>query len=1715
MAGLVMPQGGMPPLPPLPPPPPLPPRNVIPPAPRPMPLQHLMPCPPLGPGLVILSGRILKTPPVLKTTTVPPLSGAQILQGPSLKLQSVLNRRFNTPAVTSNGEENVLRTALFMDEALLRKFSQYLPTWTIDGAREMFPHPVARVEREIAELQVFSYIWNIERHNWIRRPKIVDIGATMSRHQKHKRQNWCDVHGCNPILTPADVHRGHFQPTIGLTQCQHTVNSCNCMIPDYYTSIHSLYYLTPEEILQLVNKSRSNTLVAAIHAYTEPYGTKSLGDQVYRVDSKGIVTASLQGNQNAYQHSALDWIRKSNYYSLNSMAMSWTVDTCVGDTLIYVFKIAPLGLHCDPPNAPVDIGSVLHNSNYCGPVNLQPITLSGTNVPAVQPTYARYGSFYCPTSPWGIPSLLVSQLIAQFTNRPRTPETFQTMTAAAKTLIKQMNVPADILPAVVSDAVNVAFTYPLQSQSRQTFRTFFLNSLGIKFWNRTIAMETSFMDAIYHYPLLALLVAGILYYAGPAPWWWAAKTTAKLAWYTKPSWMTSIGTALLGVVSWLNPMKWLPGDLFGRFSKYRYEQRSAKDLCYEQTPILPQHPKALLTKSDNTSCIAKHGVTLVGIGFNQRTPVQARSCSHNEEIAMRNRVLLDMDVKVPDDWVPSTRKKGDPRELFVAEQWEKVEEFVEDNSEELFSMMEPVPPTPFLQWVRRFPAARQLELLEARETQLVGDGPAYNLCKSFIKREFLFKYDDLGAYDMTPRLIQSRGPVYQVHTGPWTHAFSTHLKKMWCKDSDSHIFYMSGYTAEALGELFEYCKNTIIDRWGSCHTYEDDGSTWDGSLEKPAIALELNIYDWFKPPPHTRRALRKQLTFLSVTRHGHYARHEGRRKTGDGNTSCGNSLLNALAHDYAMWSVTKHLFRDYQDYKRHLFIWVLGDDNLMFADPIFTPYMKQVETMVRDLAIRPKMKINLDPNMSEFCSGYFYPTPSGRCYGPKIGRALTKHGWSRELWNLDLQWLLGVAECVDLDWNHVPILRSLSSKEIALVNATGIRQARYCKDDEMKIHVSHRQQLSPAVYDFMLAKYGVDQSYCDKLEETINGVRTLPCTIHDPMFDVFFDVDVPSRKVGATTNNDTTTFLQPLYDKWLSPTTSCARVIIEEIFKRVVHPLPIPILEWIMNPTIKYFPTFLMHYCTYLMPLWLGILVHSCWNIVAEQDVPKMVLDHRPYAENIIAGDLWGTIKIRSLLFFRFLKRNMDVIPPVISATMPPVSRKARNVINRLLANKQLSESGLKWLVNATDPFHDSEVACDGYPDITSTRSLVQCITLSTTCTNTTATPGPWDLHLFLNPNSWPFGRNTAGAFNDNGFYWNNMQWDGTLSGNSAAFPVLLVSGFNAISTVEGIAWDAAGAAQVSSTASLSLALPSIYQTGNWRLVAAGFEAVDVTSELNKQGSVTAYRSPALAQNCTIRTVGKTNTYTATLSQLPPTSQAAATLYPNSRTWAAKDGVYSVSTLNNIANPFINPQPGFAGLALSGSNTNLILNTLREVFVPNPTDTAVGNPNNTAIPYDINGCVFSGLNPASQITVTVRYFVERIPTAAQSDLIVLARPSPQYDPLALEIYSRVLDELPVAVKVDENPLGEWFSSILEVIGDAAPVVASFIPGGGAIGAAVGAGAKALARATREKPAELSKASADWGPDMMPAPTSKQRTRKRRKRAVNPQIKPPVRRRRNR
>jgi len=393
--------------------------------------------------------------------------------------------------------------------------------------------------------------------------------------------------------------------------------------------------------------------------------------------------------------------------------------------------------------------------------------------------------------------------------------------------------------------------------------------------------------------------------------------------------------------------------------------------------------------------------------------------------------------------------------------------------------------------------------------------------------------------------------------------------------------------------------------------------------------------------------------------------------------------------------------------------------------------------------------------------------------------------------------------------------------------------------------------------------------------------------------------------------------------------------------------------------------------------------------------------------------------------------------------TMNKVSR-AEKALEKLGARTGMTKQGLEWLKCAIDPFHDGRLEVEGYPDASQGCSITQCVKQSVSISKPNSIDsGPWDAHLYFTPTSNTRTMHPADLFGN-----------GIMEPMNGTQTIAL----GGVSVVAGIAGCDLMLLNVGANDTRSIGqipIPGNYQKHRWRLIGVGIEVHDTTASLYKQGALTVYELPQNPERFTVQewfafaekkkaieeynkrkstefeikltaaTLGISHDLTI-LNMLPHTLSEAL-LLPESVTWEMKDGAYIVPTYGRGQNP-----PDFNRPTVYYMSDNY------DLYYPNPTlvsgfasDKNPVNEFSSVFPehthnFNTKGIVMTGLNDNSTFTVNVNYWIERFPTYNDSDLIVLSKPTAEFDPMALEAYARIMSIMPVGVKVNENGFGDWF-----------------------------------------------------------------------------------------
>jgi hypothetical protein len=248
----------------------------------------------------------------------------------------------------------------------------------------------------------------------------------------------------------------------------------------------------------------------------------------------------------------------------------------------------------------------------------------------------------------------------------------------------------------------------------------------------------------------------------------------------------------------------------------------------------------------------------------------------------------------------------------------------------------------------------------------------------------------------------------------------------------------------------------------------------------------------------------------------------------------------------------------------------------------------------------------------------------------------------------------------------------------------------------------------------------------------------------------------------------------------------------------------------------------------------------------------------------------------------------------------------------------------------------------------------------------------------------------------------------------------------------------------------VGLGLDNNYAKGSHRVIGWGVEVYDTTAVIARQGTCTVFRQNTNTYNKSTHLYQETPDTLKGIGAIsgislnrPPNSIAEANLLAGTRSWKSEDGCYLVMTQNQeqlLAKQPDDTQPIF----YSGDVAPGFRGTVPSHVISGSTYAVPAGENNAIVPsmvwnmqpYHMSGCFFTGLSHQSTFLIRTVFYVERFPTPDEKDIVLLTKPSACHDPVALEIYDRMLKEMPVGVPVAENGLGEWFYQAIKAVAPA-------------------------------------------------------------------------------
>lgn len=374
---------------------------------------------------------------------------------------------------------------------------------------------------------------------------------------------------------------------------------------------------------------------------------------------------------------------------------------------------------------------------------------------------------------------------------------------------------------------------------------------------------------------------------------------------------------------------------------------------------------------------------------------------------------------------------------------------------------------------------------------------------------------------------------------------------------------------------------------------------------------------------------------------------------------------------------------------------------------------------------------------------------------------------------------------------------------------------------------------------------------------------------------------------------------------------------------------------------------------------------------------------------------------------------------------------KAESEISALASAVGCSPAGELFIKQALDPFCDDLRDPVGMPDMEIGNSVVQHIKRSYTYS---VGASAQDVHVFLDnlDTEVQLAENTR--YTDGVGISQNFLADATGASITRRGGVRIRAGPVGAALTQDNDFDHGGV----------LALPQNFANGgSTRVCAKAIEIHNVTNKLNVGGSVTVYRATGdIPYNKTTVGVLRNVTNPTTISNslatrkcsIAPLTEADAVAYPGSQTWDAESGCYIVAMPAAQTNEVNDDETStlVQGEPSTANPTKTWINVVAANVVPR----VLVGVNKVFSPFFVTGAYLTGLPANTQLKINVIYYVERFieSNTGNIDLVTMGKPSPYFDPKALELYAKTAQHMPVGTKVKNNADGDWIKNVADMLG---------------------------------------------------------------------------------
>jgi len=466
---------------------------------------------------------------------------------------------------------------------------------------------------------------------------------------------------------------------------------------------------------------------------------------------------------------------------------------------------------------------------------------------------------------------------------------------------------------------------------------------------------------------------------------------------------------------------------------------------------------------------------------------------------------------------------------------------------------------------------------------------------------------------------------------------------------------------------------------------------------------------------------------------------------------------------------------------------------------------------------------------------------------------------------------------------------------------------------------------------------------------------------------------------------------------------------------------------------------------------------------------------------------------------------------------------RAKDPMRSLCQERLITPEACDWVKFALDPFHDQQLEnLRGYPDIATEPTVVVKIRQAVNISAPHGLPdgNTWDCHMVLSPIDYapksatvgvraqPMGAGTGATntYNAAGLITGAKLNDSFTASKTSRMDGLIINSVPGDGNGEGNTTFTPAHMPPSSEdesalyASHNITLDDYLDyadtdLGVYRIVYSGFEVVNTTAQIYKQGAVTVYEygnsyetgtsSPdgydavnggASNERFPVGVYNPTNYF-----RCPPNNLAEAKIMPGSHSWAAQDGSYNTAKFQT-ENPFqaltsrpwviaqnkdvttasagymtpspMGPRTGVPYSAGSFASSHLLAQQAAYYPVSTETPTGACGPAHFSR-MNTTGAYYTGLSKQTTLFVTWRVGIERLPSANKPAFLALAQPSASFDPNALVLYNMVANVLPPGCPQGYNDAGKWYNWIATAAKNSIPHVYPIVRMASTMAAAMG------------------------------------------------------------